>query len=294
MNKTTKKLAIASAVGMMFVGSAHAINFDNIASEIITTTSGVVTTDFTYAVPSIADTFTSISLGLGSLLATTSTAVSVIGGSINTGVVNGAIDISGTNVSVGAMIGTVSATASAITSDAYAIAGAKLGTTVIGAMNSSTVDVAAKTTDQTAKALATLNVATLANQGGSVGLTTPSILAALPSVTGIGFLGTAVTPAGLLSASTESTQLSLAGLVSNTSFDVTNKVSELQNMNVFNGAVNVATLDAGIKIAATVDSNAWFLNPQTGVVNLSNIAMATTAIGAMNSSITKLGVSLAK
>jgi predicted hotdog family 3-hydroxylacyl-ACP dehydratase len=70
-------------------------------------------------------------------------------------------------------------------------------------------------------------------------------------------------------------------------------VDELQPMNVFNSAINVATLDAGIKIAATVDPGAWFLNPQSGIVNLSNIEMATTAIGAMNSSITRLGKNLA-
>jgi len=290
MIKTTKKLAIASAVGMMFVGSAHAINFDQLVNDLSGTT---IISAPAIALPT-AESFALVASSLGSLLNTTTTAVSVIGGSINTGVINGAIDISGTNVSVGAMIGTVSATANAITSDAYAIAGAKLGTTVIGAMNSSTVDVAAKTTDQTAKALATLNVATLANQGGSVGLNTPNIIAAIPAIGGVGFSAANLLPSTLLDASTSTTQLSLSGLVSNTSFDVTNKVSELQNMNVFNGAVNVAALDAGIKIAASVDTNAWFLNPQTGVVNLSNIAMATTAIGAMNSSITKLGVSLAK
>ena len=83
-------------------------------------------------------------------------------------------------------------------------------------------------------------------------------------------------------------------LTSETTNHLTNKVNELQKMNVFNTAINVASLDAGIRIAAGVDANAWFLNPQTGVVNLSNIAMTTTAIGAMNSSITRLGANLAK
>jgi hypothetical protein len=85
-------------------------------------------------------------------------------------------------------------------------------------------------------------------------------------------------------------QLDLAGLTSATSTDGMNKISELQSMNVFNTAINVAALDASITVTAAVDPNAWFLNPQTGIVNLSNIEMSTTNIGAMNSSLTRLGV----
>ncbi len=293
-----KKLAIASAAALMFVGSAHAINFDQLATDITSATAS--TTSLAMDIKPV-DTIENVTTALGKLLVSTTPTVTVVGGAMNTGLINGAIDISGTNVSVGALIGNVSATANAITSDAYAIAGAKLSTTVIGAMNSSTIDLAAKTTTQTANALATLNVATLANQGGAVSLTTPTLVAAIPTtffgldtIPNGGFFGGATASSDILKGSTDSTQLSLAGLVSNTSNNLTNTVTELQNMNVFNGAVNVAALDAGIKIAANVDTNAWFLNPQTGIVNLSNISMATTAIGAMNSSITKLGVSLAK
>jgi hypothetical protein len=289
-----KKLAIASAAALMFVGSAHAINFDNIVSTITTVTPttvevpGFTTTTNTYALPATTETVASLTAALGTnLLKTTTPVASVIGGAINTGIINGAIDISGTNVSLGALNANVSATASALTSDAYAIAGAKLSTTVIGAMNSSTVDVMGKSTNLTNSLATSLNVASLDSSGGTVAMVGDTLGASVS-----GLLGT-VTGGAVLTAGT-TTSLSLDGLTSSTTANATSLVTELQAMNVFNGAINVAALDAGIKIAANVDSGAWFLNPQTGIVNLSNISMATTAIGAMNSSITKLGVSLAK
>lgn len=291
MFKTTKKLAIASAVALLFAGSAHAINFDDLASTItstVTASSPTVTTTVTASGVLPVDTFTSITTGLASLLnLSTAPVVSVIGGAINTGIVNGAIDISGTNVSVGALIGNVSATATAITSDAYAIAGAKLGTTVIGAMNSSTVDLMGKTTNLTNGVTTSLNVASLSSAGGTVAMTGHTVATGLSGLVG------SVTGGKVLDAGA-TTQLDLAGLTSSVTNNATSLTNELQSMNVFNGAINVAALDAGIKISAIVDPNAWFLNPQSGIVNLSNIAMATTAIGAMNSSITKLGVSLTK
>jgi hypothetical protein len=281
-----KKLAIASAVALMYVSSAHAINFDDLAVNIASTVvipAGTTTTTYTSILPT--DTFTTIEAGLTNLLASATPVVTVIGGAINTGIVNGAIDISGTNVSLGAVQANVSAVATAISSEAYAIAGAKLGTTVIGAMNSSTVDLMGKTTNLTAGITTALGVATLAADG-SVSMSGPSIGVPTPAL--LGALG-----AGAILDST-SASLSLAGLTSSTTQNATSLTNELQSMNVFNGAINVAALDAGIKIAAAVDTGAWFLNPQTGIVNLSNIAMTTTAIGAMNSSITKLGVSLTK
>jgi hypothetical protein len=281
-----KKLAIASAAAMMFVGSAHAINFDDLAANIASTVvipAGSTTTTYTSILPT--DTFTTIEAGLTNLLNTATPVVTAISGAINTGIVNGAIDISGTNVSLGAVQANVTAVATALSSEAYAIAGAKLGTTVIGAMNSATVDLMGKTTNLTAGITTSLGVATLAADG-SVSMSGPTITA--PTSALLGSLG-----AGAILDST-SASLSLAGLTSSTTQNATSLTNELQAMNVFNGAINVAALDAGIKIAAAVDTGAWFLNPQTGIVNLSNIAMATTAIGAMNSSITKLGVSLTK
>ena len=289
MFKTTKKLAIASAVAMLFAGSAHAINFDDLASTITSTvvTGPSITTTTNYATILPTDAFGAITSGLNTLLNSVTPAVTVVGGAINTGIVNGAIDISGTNVSVGALIGNVSATATAITSDAYAIAGAKLGTTVIGAMNSSTVDIMGKTTNLTNGVTTSLNVASLSSAGGTVAMTGHTVATGLSGLVG------SVTGGKVLDAGA-TTQLDLAGLTSSVTNNATSLTNELQNMNVFNGAINVAALDAGIKISAIVDPNAWFLNPQSGIVNLSNIAMATTAIGAMNSSITKLGVSLTK
>lgn len=271
MFKTTKKLAIASAVAMMFAGSAHAITFDDLI------------------VPT-ADTFSSVASSVGSLLATSTPDVTALSGAINTGIVNGAIDISGTNVSFGSVAANVTAAATAVgttaSSEAYAIAGAKLSTTVIGAMNSATVDLMGKVTDQTDSVKVQLGIGSLAAASGS-GTVTVSTPAVAP-----GTLGGGLAAGTILSSS--GTDLSLANLTSETTNHLTNKVNELQKMNVFNTAINVASLDAGIRIAAGVDANAWFLNPQTGVVNLSNIAMTTTAIGAMNSSITRLGANLAK
>lgn len=290
MFKTTKKLAIASAVAMMFAGSAHAINFDDLAVRVDSTVSGITTTTFT-GVPVTTDSFANVATSLTGLLNVNTPDVSVISGSINTAAINGAIDISGTNVSFGSLAANVAATATAVgttaSSEAYAIAGAKLGTTVIGAMNSSTLDIMAKTSDLGSSATSGLDVASLSGNGGN-SFGTPAA-----GVSGVATaLGASV--AATTGALTSSGDVSLAGFSSLNMNEMTSKVTELQAMNVFNGAVNVASLDAGIKIAGNVDAGAWFLNPQTGVVNLSNIAMTTTAIGAMNSSITRLGANLAK
>jgi hypothetical protein len=264
----SKKLALASAMALMFAGAAHAVDISTVTAT--------------------QEDISSVATAIGGLLSDT-VDVTALSGAINTAVVNGAIDISGVNVALGAMQNNVTATANATattsTADAFAIAGAKLSTTVIGAMNSATVDVMAKVTDQTDKTASALGMGTLASQGGTVGMGSQTF--------GEGQLGLTTTGSDVLS-TTGDLQLSLSDLTSSTSTEAMNKVSELQTMNVFNTAINTATLDAGIRVVAAVDPNAWFLNPQTGVINLSNVSMATTAIGAMNSSLTRLGANLAK
>lgn len=262
-------------MALMFAGVAQAADV-----EIITPTT-----------ENLAD----VSAAVSDLLTVASPDISIMNGAINTAVLNGAIDISGINVSLSSMASSVSATAVATattsTADAYAIAGVKLGSTVIGAMNSSTFEVVARVLDQTEKTASALNVGSLDSQGGNVGLTgqsfTPSTLGDISGVTGVETIGS-----NILAGTGDTLQLSMADLVSSTSTEVTSKLTDLQSMNVFNTAINTATLDAGIRVAAIVDDNAWFLNPQTGVVNLSNVAMATTVIGAMNSSVTRLGANL--
>lgn len=265
----SKKLAIASAMALMFAGAAHAVDIS--------------------AVTAVQDETSVVAAALISKVVDTNT-ITALSGALNSAVVNGAIDISGVNVSLSSMAANVSATANVSTgstnAEAYAIAGAKLSTTVIGAMNSATVDVMAKVTEQSDKTQSSLGVGGLASQGGDIAITGNNF--------GLGQLGLDTTGAAALAATGTALQMDLSNLTNTTLTDASNKVSELQTMSVFNTAINTATLDAGIKIAAAVDPNAWFLNPQTGVVNLSNIAMTTTAIGAMNSSITRLGANLAK
>ena len=149
----SKKLALASAMALMFAGAAHAVDI-----SAVTATQDDVG-------------------GLSAVLAKMQTTVDVtaLSGALNTAVVNGAIDISGVNVSLSSMASNVSATANVSTgstnAEAYAIAGAKLSTTVIGAMNSATVDVMAKVTEQTDKTQSSLAVGGLASQGGEIAIT---------------------------------------------------------------------------------------------------------------------------
>ena len=223
--------------------------------------------------------------------------IGVISGAINLARINGAIDISGTNVALSSMANNVSATATAVgstsTAEAYAIAGAKLATTVIGAMNSATVDLAGRTSEATSNLGNSFGVNSLAAQdSSSLSLGVGDLAGGLPTAGGLATITASLGSATLFDVSGGS--FDLAGLTNNATSALTAKVTDLQNIGVFNAAINVAALDAGIKVAAAVDTGAWFLNPQTGVVNLSNISMATTAIGAMNSSITKLGTTLAK
>jgi len=311
-----KKLAIASAIALMGMGAAQAVTplEDELGNLLKSFVVGPVSTTTT--------TPGSGTLGEVGYVAPTSVTVSTVGpdigvlsGAVNTAVLSGNIDISGANVSLSSMAADVSAKAEAIgetaTATAYAIAGAKLSTTVIGAMNSATVDVMGKVTDQTDKTTSALGLANLSSSGGDIGVTTQDFGAG--QLGGLATVGSDIlaTTAGTLTTTTPrivsdgaggfttlndvttntaNLQLDLAGLTSATSTDGMNKVSELQAMNVFNTAINVAALDASIKVTAAVDPNAWFLNPQTGIVNLSNIEMSTTNIGAMNSSLTRLGV----
>ena len=278
-----KKLAIASAIALMSMGAVQAqtvINATAIQTDIATLTEATA-------------------LIVGSNVVTTPD-VNVTAGAINLAALNGAIDISGTNVSMSSLASNVTATATATattsTADAYAIAGAKLSTTVIGAMNSATVEVMGKMTDQSNSFGQMTGLASLASQGQDISVNTSAIAdAALP--VGLAGLGNALTSAPLFdsaisSGMTSAGQFDMSGLTSEITSSTTNKINELQNMNVFNAAINAASLDGGIKVYASVDPNAWFLNPQTGVINLANVAMSTTVIGAMNSSVTRLGANL--
>ena len=275
-----KKLAIASAIALMSMGAVQ-------AQTVINATA--IQTD----IASLADAATFVT-DVGGLV--TAPVINITSGAMNLAAINGAIDISGTNVSLSSMANNVSATATATTStaDAYAIAGAKLSTTVIGAMNSSTVEVMGMVTEQSNALGQMTGLGSMAMQDGTAVISTTSIDQALAAI-GAGntaALGNGIVSAELLNLGGTGAQVDLANLTSEITSTTTSKVSELQNMNVFNAAINAASLDGGIKVYAAVDPNAWFLNPQTGVVNLSNVAMATTAIGAMNSSTTRLGANL--
>lgn len=222
--------------------------------------------------------------------------IAVISGAVNMARINGAIDISGTNVMMSSM-DNVTAKAEAIGSsssaEAYAIAGAKLATTVIGAMNSATVEVGGRTSNATSTLTNKFSVDTLAGMDGGTTLGIGSISGGLPTAGSLSTITASLGSATLFSAGTGTgAAQNLQGLTSEMSSSLTATVNDLQNIGVFNSAINVAALDAGIKIAATVDPNAWFLNPQSGVVNVANISAATTAIGVMNSGITKLTASL--
>jgi len=197
--------------------------------------------------------------------------ITALAGAVNVASINGGINITGVNV-----------TASGVAATATAAA-AGLSTTVIGAMNSSTLDIPKMTVNLSDMTSSTLNIAGLANQGASPTITTQDF--------GAGQLGLATIGSTILD-STGSTQFDMTGLVSGTETLATSMTDKLQTSNVFNMAVNMAPLIASVNIAATVDSDAWFLNPQTGVVNLAGLQVATTAIGAMNSSITRLGAKL--
>lgn len=198
--------------------------------------------------------------------------ITALAGAVNLAAINGGINITGTNVSLSGLAN-IGATATT-----------GLSTTVIGAMNSSTLDIAKMTVNLSDKTAATLNIAGLANQG------------AAPSITSQGFgpgqLQLATMGTKILDAAEGTTQFDMHGLTSSTDTLSSSMTDKLQNMNVFNMAVNMAPLVAGVNIAAVVDPNAWFLNPQTGIVNLAGLSVATTAIGAMNSSLTSLGAKL--
>lgn len=302
-----KKFATASALALLGLTAISAQAQTAVTAEVpgvftasvsgadyISTGSGLVSSLLERFAPG-----TLVSVTAGGTDTFTGPEISVISGAINLARINGAIDISGTNVALSSMANNVSATATAVgsssTAEAYAIAGAKLATTVIGAMNSATVDVAGRTSEATSTLSNSFGVNSLASQDtGVLTLGVGDVTGGLPTAGGLAGITASLGSGTLFDVSGTGASFDLAGLTNSTTSALTAKVTDLQNIGVFNSAINVAALDAGIKVAASVDTGAWFLNPQTGVVNLSNISMATTAIGAMNSSITKLGTTLAK
>jgi hypothetical protein len=198
--------------------------------------------------------------------------ITALAGAVNLSAINGGINITGVNVSLSGLAN-VGATATT-----------GLSTTVIGAMNSSTLDISKSLTTLSDMTKSTLDMASLAAQDGiAPSINTQSF--------GPGQLDLSTVGSTILGGGNDS-QFNMTGLVSGTETLASSTTDKLQNMNVFNMAVNMAPLIAGVNIAATVDTNAWFLGPQTGVVNLSGLSVATTAIGAMNSSITSLGAKL--
>lgn len=313
-----KKLVIASVIAMIGVSAAQAQAVSSPTESTTAQETGLVTS----LTSALSDLFTSNRLttvtGSGVDAVTTYSLpvdITAIAGAVNMSTINGSIDISGTNVSITGIAGDVSAKAESIanttsTATSFAINGNNFSTTVIGAMNSSTLDVMAKTSNLTNSASSGLDVASLASQGGQIALATPSVtgqttsigntIASINVLSGTSLAAINLGLDGLVGGVGENAdtttfsnlQQDLAGLSANTMSDVTSDVKELQSMNVFNMALNVAPIVAGVKIAALADTNAWFLNPQTGLVNVSNLQIATTAIGAMNSSITHLGANL--
>jgi|GEM_PF-5239027 hypothetical protein len=279
---TMKKLAIVSAIAMMSMGSVYAqqttvtTTNENTAAE----TGGLMTTlsnslgDLFNAgrAQTILDTFDpgtgDLTTRLTTITATNPVDITALAGAVNLSAINAGINITGTNVSLSGVTGALTG----------------LSTTVIGAMNSSTLDIAKSITTLSDMTNSVLNIGGLANQGAGPTITTQSF--------GPGSLGLDTLGSTILESADATTQFNLTNLVSGTDTLATSVVDKLQTMNVFNMAVNMAPLVAGVNIAATLNPDSWFLGPQTGVVNLSGLQTATTAIGAMNSSITRLGAKL--
>jgi len=251
-----KKLAIASAIALMSMNAAYAqavpiLPLDQEASNSV----GLMT---------------QLTASLGSLMnSPVNVDITALGGAVNVAKINGSIDISGTNVTLAGVTGALTG----------------LSTTVIGAMNSSTLDIAKSTLSISDKTASVLNIGGLAPQGNGPKIDTQGF--------GPGQLGQlATTGTTIIDGTVNATQFNLTGLTSSTDTLASSLDDKLQKMNVMQMAVNMAPLLANVTISATVNPNAWFLNPDNGSVKLSGLQVATTTIGAMNSSITRLGAKL--
>lgn len=227
--------------------------------------------------------------------------ISAISGAVNFSTLNGSIDISGTSVRIMGVDGNVTARADAVgsmTSDAtaFAINGNAFFTTVMGAMNSATLDSRGNALDSMGKTVelmstvtASLNVAKYSGDG--------SVTFALPAITAPTAASDVPVPLASFDAFTvlatgDANAIDMAGLSAELNATGRAKVQKLQGMSTFNMALNAAPIVGGATIAATVADQAWFLNQQTGVIELANLQVATTALGAMNSSLSHLGKNL--
>lgn len=163
-------------------------------------------------------------------------------------------------------------------------------------MNSATLDSRGNTLDSMGKTVevvstvtASLNVARYSGDG--------SVTFALPAMPAPTAASNVPVPLASFDAFTvlatgDANAIDLASLSAELNATGRAKLRELQVMSTFNMALNAAPVVGGARIAATLADQAWFLNPQTGVIELSRLQIATTALGAMNSSLSHLGTNL--
>jgi hypothetical protein len=272
-----KKVAVASAVSVLlgFTGAAHAADFDDVVDDVISRWGDEV---------------------------------KVLAGAYNDDDIDASININGSNItfSVGEPNVSSSATANAVgtgvaageeaaasvgtaTASATAIVGNMLTTLAVGAINSGTVEIdAAALMDKGSYTYTEVGIESV----GMIGLGAPGFDNGQIAYVGEDMLNdTEIYTYG----EDSSTQ----NITINYPADAVNKLGGnfagtfYQNnadISVVNMAFNDGDISARVDIIASVVEPEWFLHQAVPAnLSLSNISISTTAIGAINSSITRVG-----
>lgn len=276
-----KKVAVASAVSMMFAfsGAANAWgDFEDIVEDALEEAEEI----------------------------------SIVAGAANLDDINASINIEGSNVtfSVGEPNVSASATANAVgtglaageqaaasvgtaTASATAIVGNVLSTLAVGAINSGTVEIdAAALMDRGTYTYTDVGIESV----GGIALGAPGFGNDFGGV-GIALIGEDTLNSTDIYGGEDS---SVQNITINYPADAVNKLggnfagtfySNDTEIGIVNMAFNTGDINASVNMIASVVEPEWFLHQaQAANVNLSNISISTMAIGAINSSITRLGV----
>jgi hypothetical protein len=277
-----KKVAVASAVSMLFAfsGAANAwgVDFEDIVEDALDE----------------ADE------------------ISIVAGAANLDDINASINITGSNItfSVGEPNVSASATANAVgtgvaageeaaasvgtaTASATAIVGNVLSTLAVGAINSGTIEIdAASLMDGATYTYTEVGIESV----GSIKLGAPGFEGGDFGGVQIANIGEDTLNNTWINGEDSSTQ----NITINYPADAVNKLggnfagtfySNDTEIGIVNMAFNTGDIDASVNMIASVVEPDWFLHQaQPANVSLSNISISTMAIGAINSSITRIGV----
>jgi len=263
-----KKLVIAAAVSMMFAGGAYAQSYsnnENTGNDSIGANSFldeindsvISSSDFAY-IGDDADRNFNLNIDFDSIVGSVTLAAAV-----NVADIDASISLTGSNVTISAASTTADANATAVgatssaTATSNAFSGSTFTTTAIGAFSSASIEMDASMVTNTTSFTST----------------------------DLGFIGEDLNVTGdnfSVDAFDDQADGQFAG-------NIATATSTVNGFTVANLAYNAGDIIASVSMVADYEPGNVFHAPSGGLINLTNLNITTTAIGAFNSGSIRLG-----